>query len=278
MNCLPQGKPTTAVPPYCGMETGFVAYAHAYIGKMQEEGRYDAAYKLCRNINRFVAFLGRKEIPFNEFDLTLMRDYHDWLKGKGLGRNSISLYIRNLKRVYQQAVAGGITTERHPFAGMDVSYRTKKDRKGLTLEEVKSLRGLDLSRHTPSVAFARDIFLFSVYTHGMTANDIFRLTPANIRNGMLVYTRNATGKTTTLPWKPAMQDIVDRHARPGTPHLFPVLTAEDAHAQWQQHCTALHNINRNLKPRGRLLQLPVPLTMTVAHHSWESMTQGVSMT
>lgn len=112
----------------------FIAYANSRVEKLQDEGRYDAAVKLKGYIKRFVAYLGRNEVPFKDFDSLLVRNYHAWLKNQELGRNTISLYIRNLKRVYRLAVDDGLATECHPFDGMDVSYRVKrkKDRNRLT--------------------------------------------------------------------------------------------------------------------------------------------------
>ena len=74
-----------------------------------------------------------------------------------------------------------------------------------------------------------------------------------------------------------MQEIVGRYSSNAAPYLFPVITSSVPKEQWKQHCAALHNINRNLKTIGRLLSLPFPLTMTVAHHSWESMTRSMSV-
>lgn len=256
---------------------GFIAYAHTHIEKMRLEGKYDAANKLRKYVARFIAYLGKNDIPFKDFDSLLIRNYHTWLENRKLGRNSISLYIRNLKRIYQLAVRDGLATEQHPFEGMDVSYWVKKERNGLTLDEVKRLRNADLSGYSPKVAFARDMFLFSVYTHGMTGDDIFHLTKDNIQGGILTYRKRTTGKEISMPWEPVMQEILDRHTRPDTPYLFPVLTAEQPYEQWKQHCSALHNINRNLKTVARLLEFPFPLNMTVAHHSWESMTKSVSI-
>lgn len=60
----------------CEGKTGFVAYANSHIEKLQNEGRYDAAIKLKGYIKRFVTFLGKKEIPFKEFDDLVIRNYH----------------------------------------------------------------------------------------------------------------------------------------------------------------------------------------------------------
>ena len=255
---------------------GFISYARRITAEMRKKGRYDAAHKLDTYIGRFAAFIGNGDVPFAAFTPRLVSDYQAWLSGKALGRNSIALYLRNLKRVYLHAVADGLAQGGNPFAGIDTSYRPKKDRQGLSLDDIRRIARLELGKSRPAVGFARDIFLFSVLAHGMAGGDIFRLTRGNIHGNRLTYTPKATGREVSVPYGGMLQDIADRHAKPGTPYLFPVITACDARQQWQQHCRALHNINRNLKTIGRALGLPFPLTMTVAHHSWESMTQGFS--
>lgn len=256
---------------------GFIAYARSCVKKMQDEGRYDAAHKLDSYIDRFTAYLGRNEIAFKDFDSRLIRNYHRWLQDKALGRNSISLYIRNLKRVYRMAVDDGTAKDNHPFEGVDVSYHVKKEKNGLTLDEVRRLKELDLDGRSKAVNFARDMFLFSVYARGMTADDMFHLTRDNISGGILVYTSKITGSRETIVWEQLLRDIADRYALPGTPFLFPVITSADPREQWRQYCGALHNINRNLKTVARLLGLSFPLNMMVAHHTWNSMTKGLTI-
>ena len=258
-------------------EAGFITYARSFVTKMQDDGRYDAAHKLNTYIGRFIAYLGKNEVPFKDFDSLLIRNYRTWLENRNLGRNSISLYIRNLKRVYQLAVEEGLTKERRPFEGIDISYHVKRQKNGLTLGEVKRLKQLDLGKMNASVNFARDIFLFSVYTQGMTADEIFHLTKDNIKDENLTYTSKTTGRQEIIQWSRLHQEIVDRYTLPDTPYLFPIITAEDKQGQWRQHCTALHKINRNLKTIGKLLGLQYPLNMTVAHHTWKSMTKSLNV-
>lgn len=259
--------------------TDFIAYANSRVEKLQDEGRYDAAVKLKGYIKRFITYLGKNEIPFKDFDALLIRNYHTWLKNQELGRNTISLYIRNLKRVYRLAVDEGLTVECHPFDGMDVSYhiKSRKDRNRLTPKEIMQLCYMDISGLHPSALFARDLFLFAVLTKGMTGRDLFYLTKDNIKDGFLTYTSKVTGKEETVRWNPFLQTIVDKYAQPDTPYLFPIVTAEDPEEQWRQHDSAIHNINRNLKKVGQLIGLSFPLSMTVARHSWKSITQVVKI-
>ena len=247
-------------------ESGFISYSRSFVVKMQDEGKYDAANKLNMYLRKFVTFLGKNEIPFKDFDSLLIRNYNTWLENQKLGRNSISLYIRNLKRVYQLAVEDGVTCENHPFEGIDVSYRVKKEKNRLTPKEVIQLRYMDVSNLHPSVIFARDLFLFAVFTNGMT-----------IKGDHLTYTSKATGKEETVIWNPYLQEIVDKYSIPDTPYLFPVITSKDPKEQWRQHDAAIHNINRNLKKVGQIIGLSFPLTLTVAHHTRKSMTKGLKI-
>lgn len=255
----------------------FIAYANSRVEKLRDEGRYDAANKLKMYLRRFIAYLGKNEVPFKDFDALLMRNYHTWLKNQELGRNTISLYIRNLKRVYRLAVNDGLATDNNPFEGMDVSYRVKKERNGLTLDEVKRLRDLDLSGESQMTVFARDIFLFTVYARGMRSDDIFRLTSKNIRDGQLTYRQHVTGRKISFPWEPALQEIADRYKQKGTTRLFPVITTKDPREQWKQYDGILHRINYSLKKLGERIGLDYPLNLIVARHSWESMTKSVSI-
>lgn len=255
----------------------FIAYANTCIARMQGQGRYDAAHKLGVYLGRFVSYLGRGEMPFADIDAALMQGYQAWLAERKLGRNSVALFVRSLKRIYGMAVAEGVATDARPFEGLDVSYRVKMAKPRMAARDILRLRYLDLSGRHQSVAFARDLFLFSVLAHGMTAYEAFHLTEDNIKGGCLAYTRRATAEQVTVSWLPFMQQTVDRYARPATPYLFPVITARDPLADWHQHNVALHNVNRNLKTLGRLLGLSFPLTMTVAQHSWQEAAAGLTL-
>ena len=109
------------------------------------------------------------------------------------------------------------------------------------------LRYMDVSNLHPSVIFAYDIFLFAIFTNGMTGSDLFNLTKDNIKGDRLAYTSKATGKEETVIWNSYLQEVVDKYSRPNTPYLFPIITPKDPKEQWRQHDAAIHNINRNLK-------------------------------
>lgn len=80
-----QNIQATAVSLDSRKDIGFIAFAHARVGKLQGEGRFDAAHKLNAYIGRFITYLGKNDIPFKDFDSLLMHNYHTWLKKQGFG-------------------------------------------------------------------------------------------------------------------------------------------------------------------------------------------------
>ena len=259
-------------------EQGFVAYASGFIERMRAKDQYDAARKQEVLLRSFLRFLGdAREVAFRDFDSGLMKAYQHWLQDRNLSYNSVSAYIRGLKKVYEQAVAQGIAVQADPFAEVHLSYRAKKNRTGLNLDELRRLHRLDLSAFRRSVPLARDMFLFAVYARGMAGGDLLYLEKKNIRDGALVYSGQTAGRPVCIPWEPVLREIADRYRTPGTPYLFPFITETDPEKKWKQHVLALQRINRNLHKIGRLMDLPFTLNMTVARHSWESMVKSVSV-
>lgn len=75
---------SVSAPKRAGEGFGFIAYANSRVEKLRDEGRYDAANKLKMYLRRFIAYLGKNEVPFKDFDALLMRNYHTWLKTRNL--------------------------------------------------------------------------------------------------------------------------------------------------------------------------------------------------
>ena len=61
--------------------------------------------------------------------------------------------------------------------------------------------------------FARDMFMFSFYTRGMSFVDMAFLKKTDLNNGMLTYRRKKTGQLLSIRWEKCMQDIVDKYPR-----------------------------------------------------------------
>lgn len=246
----------------------FFSYMQTVIRQLREMGRerttetYHAAYNsLCR-------FCGHEQLPFEALTQELMLRYEAFLKQRGVSKNTISFYMRILRAVYNRAVEEGLVQQSHPFRRVYTGIG-KTVKRALPLDDIRRLKRLDLSG-SPHLDIARDFFLFSFYTRGMSFIDMAYLQESNLKGKVLVYSRRKTGQQLFIHWEPCMQAIVDKYAgaTPGN-YLLPILWGNHDHIR-RCYINALCRVNRNLRILGQSLQLSIPLTMYVARHSWAS--------
>ena len=170
------------------------------------------------------------------------------------------------RSVYNRAVDKELTAQRHPFkhvyTGID-----KTVKRAVPVRVIRQIREMDLS-FNPSMDFARDIFMFSFYTRGMSFIDMAYLKKKNLQNGILSYRRQKTGQQLFVKWEKPMQEIIDKYDTSSSPYLLPVIKNNGKDA-WRQYKNAEHLVNNKLKKIGMLLKLSIPLTTYVARHGWE---------
>ena len=197
-------------------------------------------------------------------DMMLMYEAH--LKARGVRMNTISFYMRNLRAVYNRAVEKGLTQPNNPFrhvyTGVD-----KTVKRAIPIKAIKALKELDLSMK-PSLDFARDMFLFSFYTRGMSFVDMAYLKKTDLQNGILTYRRRKTGQELSIKWEKCMAEIIAKYPENKTDFFLPIITKQGN--ERKQYDNALHLVNYHLKDLSEMLQLQRPLTMYVARHSWAS--------
>lgn len=78
--------------------------------------------------------------------------------------------MRNLRAVYNRAVEKELTTQRYPFKHVYTGVE-KTLKRAVPLKTIKQIKEMDLSMN-PTLGFARDMFLFSFYTRGMSFVDM----------------------------------------------------------------------------------------------------------
>lgn len=216
-------------------------------------------------LNSLMHFRNGRDLTFDMVDGGLMELYEAWMLNGGLTRNTTSFYMRILRTNYKMAVEKGLTADRHPFrhvyCGMD-----KTVKRSVPLEVIRKIKELDLSRK-PGLDFARDMFIFSFCTRGMSFIDMAYLKKTDLGNGCLTYRRKKTGQLLTMEWTKQMQAITDKYRPNATQYLLPVITREDG-TERRQYQNMMRKINRNLKDIARMAGLPIPLSMYYTRHSW----------
>jgi transposase len=250
----------------------FVAFARELIGQLEQMGRKRTAATYSTAVNSFVRFRGDSgDIALEDMDAVLVMAYESHLKVLGLCPNSTSYYMRNLRALYNRAVEKELVVQRYPFkrvyTGID-----KTAKRAVSLKAIRRIRDMDFTRE-PLLDYARDLFMFSFYTRGMSFVDIAFLKKSDLRNGVLSYRRRKTNQHLSIRWEAPMQQLINKYDTSGTPYLLPVIRDNETEA-WRQYTNASHLVNRKLKLIGHRLGLSIPLTTYVARHAWASIAQS----
>lgn len=233
-------------------------YIRFHVERLAKAGKDRTSETYRQLLNSLMKFRNGKDLHFDMIDENLICRYEGYMRHYNLCRNTTSFYLRILRSVYNRAVDDGLTEQSDPFkrvyTGID-----KTSKRAISLKEVKRIKDLDL-RSTPTLDFARDIFLFSFYMRGMSFIDIAYLQKKNISNGFVIYNRRKTGQQLVIKWEKSMEDIVNKYSNGNSVYLLPIITSQDG-TERKQYLNKMLLINRYLKKIAELAGIFVPLTI-----------------
>lgn len=264
----------------------FNRYAHEYtlfnfmesiIAKLKHNGKIRTSETYKSSLNSFKRFLCDaerqnrlrydKNIMLDCITSEMMENYEAWHRNRGVAPNTISFYTRILRAVYNRAVDDDIIENRNPFrhvyTGVD-----KTVKRALPLAVIKRIKELDLSV-TPTLDYARDMFMMSFYLRGMSFIDMAFLKKSDLKNGYIIYRRLKTGQRLIIEWTGEMQVILDKYPENKSDYLLPIIRNRKVNERYAYR-NAGYNINRSLKRIAGMVGATIPLTLYVARHSWAS--------
>lgn len=246
----------------------FIHYQIVYkrkLGKIRSSETYKST------LNSFMRFRNGVDLPFSMIDSELLELYEAQMLRRGLSRNTTSFYMRILRTNYKMAVERGLTHDsrpfRHVYCGMD-----KTMKRSISFGDIKKIKELDLSGK-PVWEYARDMFIFSFCTRGMSFVDMAYLKKKDLRNGYLTYRRKKTGQLLIIEWTRQMQEILNKYKPNKTKYLLPIIIREDG-SERRQYQNQMMKINRHLKEVADMANLSVPLSLYYSRHSWATIARG----
>ena len=241
------------------------------IVRLRKMGKTRTGETYAATLRSFARFRQERDILLEELDSSVTTAYEAYLRTTGLSKNTTSFYMRILRAVYNRAVEQELTPQKYPFRHVYTGVlRTTK--RAVTLDVLRRIREPDTVR-TPQQEFAREMFLWSFYTRGMSFVDMAYLKKSDLKNGVLTYRRKKTGQQLSVRWEKCMQELLDKYPNPHPVYLLPVITNPEVDER-RQYKNIGHLVNRNLKAIGEKLGLTAPLTMYVARHTWASLAKS----
>ena len=253
-------------------EQSLFSFIQGVIGQLKRLNRIRTAETYTAALSSFMKFRDGQDILLCEIDSDTMMLYEAWLKAKGICPNTVSFYMRILRAVYNRAVEKELIEQKHPFkhvyTGID-----KTVKRAVPLKAIKRIKELDLTLK-PHLDYARDMFLFSFYTRGMSFIDMAYLKKSDLKNGIITYRRKKTNQQLSIRWEKCMAEIVTKYeGRSATQYLLPIITNPLADERIQYR-NAIYRVNTALKVIAKMVGLSMPLSMYCARHGWASIAKS----
>lgn len=239
------------------------------IGKLKLFGNIANANIYFSTLVSFMTFLKGKNMELKDLGSDVLEAYEAFLKHKenGTALNTIACYMRTLRALYNRAVENKLAPDKNLFKRVRTTIE-KTPKRAIPLEYITRLKNAALDEH-PELELARNLFLFSFYTRGMSFVDIAYLKKKEIKNGEFTYRRSKTGQAIRVGWEQCMEDLVRKHTLEHSDYLFPIITNLNKDARIQ-YIVMRNKVNANLKKIAAMIHIPHNLTMYVARHTWAS--------
>ena len=247
------------------------------ISRQERMLRHGTAMTYNNAYQRFKEFRADADLTFDQLTLDMIEEYEAWLTNRRLMQNTIRFYLRTLHTLLYKAVDEGLLSDDNKlFSRVRLAYVPTNER-AISAEDIRAIQQLELPSDSIQ-AFARDLFMFSFYTRGMSFIDIACLKKTDLKNGLLSYCRKKTNQQITIAWELELQEIVDRYSAQteDTPYMLPIIKNMDE-TEYVQYKRVQTNVNRALKCIGTKVGLRLPITMYVARHSWASIARDMDI-
>lgn len=274
-------------------------YVHTFfltlIEELKRSGSQGTAVNYHSTLTAFEKFSGTRSFHFDQVNEVMLMDFERFLRQMPLQPNTIAFYMSNFRAVYNKARKRGYAKcGTSPFNA--VSIHIEKTRKlAVSAEVIRKVANADFS-DSEKLTMARDLFMFSFYTRGMSFADMAYLRQKDICNGTIHYRRRKTGQVFAVKIVPEAQEILDRYRKPCSPWALPVMLEYDERHKflrplvyqgstpeerllfdekvYRRYKYNLSHYLRFYSDISKRLDLPVRLSFNVARHSWASLARN----
>ncbi|MEY8685502.1 tyrosine-type recombinase/integrase [Bacteroides sp. AN502(2024)] len=245
-------------------ETGFYSYFSRKILELRQSGHEGTARAYASSLRSMQRYLGKKDFPFIKLSSRIIADYHGKLLASGICDNTIGFYLHNIKALFRKGCREMGLELPCPFR--EISIKTEKTlKRSLDTGVIRTLSGMELEKNSP-LSLARDIFMFSFYTRGMSFVDIALLKKKNVFPAEICYKRHKTDQLMRVGINREINRILERYKNVPGEYMFPLFTEKEE--PYTGYRNAYHKIRYSLRKISRSIGLETPLRLHAARHSW----------
>lgn len=167
-----------------------------YILELRNEGRIKSEQSYTTTINHLKDYTKSDNVLFARVTSEFLKEFESYLSHTGLTASSIGIYMRNIRRIFNIAIAKKtISYDIYPFGRNKYSPpATRKAKKALSIEDIKKL--YNYNHGNAQEQWAKDMWFFSYSANGMNVKDIALLKYENIKDDEMSFIREKTKHST----------------------------------------------------------------------------------
>lgn len=218
-----------------GKEVPVVVCFERYIKTKTRKGTIEVYRATIGKLNSYAEF--SPTTTFRQITPSWLAGFEAFLAETNPSANARGIYLRNIRAVFNFALAEELTGASYPFRRFKIKTEPTKDR-SLTPEELRELRNAPCNETTKKY---RDIFFLSFFLCGLNLEDL--LSVREIRGGRIEVRRRKTGQPVSIKVEPEAEEIIERYR--GKDYLLDVLEKCGNYKNY------LHRVDKALKGIGK---------------------------
>lgn len=219
----------------------FLPRLDAYAAK-QEKAKTREIYKLtARKIREYDR--RAESLTFEELNADWLAKFDRWM-AKTCRPNSRSIHMRNIRAVFNEAIADEVT-DKYPFRRYKIRHEPTKSR-ALPTDVLRALFAVDLGKHQ----IYADMFRLSFVLGGLSFCDLIALTDENVVGDRLEFRRQKTGQLVSIAIQPVARELLEKWR--GKKHLVCVAEQyKDTHGFLRRMAAYLRRVGQTYDRRGK---------------------------
>ena len=222
------------------------------------------------------------EIEFETVTPTFLNNYEKWMVEQGRSVTTISMYLRCLRAMFNQAIDEDVVERKdYPFGRRKYQIPAVRNiKKALTKEEIREIMNHPLE-YGSNRDKARDFWILSYMCNGLNVKDILNLKHENVEDKIITVIRAKTrtslksnSRPIVIPLTPEIRRIIDKWSisfAMSDDFLFDQLQKEDSPKRERdkvQNFTRF--INKNMAKVCKEIGIKKKVTTYSARHSFST--------
>ena len=256
----------------------FFEYAYKRMEKIKGSVSYSTYKAYSAAIVKFEKYMGTKDVYFDDFSVTLLNDYKNYLSAdlkNGLTTQRLSIIV--LGTIFNNAIKEDIIPETmFPFKKLTLKIEPSK-RLFLNKDKIEGLTNLVLPEGKKATMW-RDLFLFSIYAGGLRFSDVIEMQYGHYNKTEHKISKliRKTGRIHQFKIGKVAIDIIEKYWNEDAKkedYIFPIIEDVNGYEKnpaIRYFLTAKYNklANFHLKKMANKMELPFTLSFHLSRHTF----------